>query len=87
MLRVGALGASVVVVRTRKGVVAFEDRCPHRGRTLADARIVRDQVQCAGHGWRFRIDGGRDGADRTALRRWPAIVEHGHLLLAIPAVD
>jgi uncharacterized membrane protein/nitrite reductase/ring-hydroxylating ferredoxin subunit len=43
----------VVLARTESGYVAFEDRCTHRGGSLADGAMVRGCVQCPWHGSQF----------------------------------
>ena len=44
----------IVLYRDIKGTIqALEDRCPHRQVKLSDGRVVKDQLECAYHGWRF----------------------------------
>jgi len=51
-------GAPVVFGRTSSGkAFALRDNCPHRGAPLSEGRIVRDQVECCYHGWKFGTDG------------------------------
>jgi nitrite reductase/ring-hydroxylating ferredoxin subunit len=45
----------VVVGRTDDGWVAFEDRCPHRGGSLADGVMICGTVQCPWHGSQFDV--------------------------------
>ncbi|HKY31059.1 MAG TPA: Rieske 2Fe-2S domain-containing protein [Candidatus Polarisedimenticolia bacterium] len=52
-------GYGVVVVRTASGVSAYEDVCPHAGWRLSDGELVDGLLECPGHGWQFRIQGGR----------------------------
>jgi nitrite reductase/ring-hydroxylating ferredoxin subunit/uncharacterized membrane protein len=46
-------GRRVVVARTERGWVAFDDHCPHRGASLADGALVNGTVQCPWHGSQF----------------------------------
>jgi nitrite reductase/ring-hydroxylating ferredoxin subunit len=46
-------GKRIVVARTEEGYVAFEDRCPHRGGSLADGVMICGTVQCPWHGSQF----------------------------------
>ena len=39
------------------GVIAFEDRCPHRGVPLSLGKLGRDGLICRYHGWTFGADG------------------------------
>jgi nitrite reductase/ring-hydroxylating ferredoxin subunit/uncharacterized membrane protein len=45
----------VVVARTEDGFVAFEDRCTHRGGSLADGVMICGTVQCPWHGAQFDV--------------------------------
>jgi nitrite reductase/ring-hydroxylating ferredoxin subunit len=83
------LGEEVVVMRTRRGVFAFANRCPHRRRRLEDATTRRGAIICAGHGWRFRLDTGecRDAANMHRLRLFEAACVHGRVRIRVPADD
>ncbi|HET7602365.1 MAG TPA: DUF2231 domain-containing protein [Gemmatimonadales bacterium] len=52
----------IVLARTEKGFVAFEDHCTHRGGSLADGVLICDTVQCPWHGSQFDV---RTGAPRS----------------------
>jgi nitrite reductase/ring-hydroxylating ferredoxin subunit/uncharacterized membrane protein len=58
-------GERIVLARTEDGHVAFDDRCPHRGGSLAGGSMMCGTVQCPWHGSQFDV---RDGA----LRAGPA---------------
>jgi nitrite reductase/ring-hydroxylating ferredoxin subunit/uncharacterized membrane protein len=45
----------VVVARTESGFVAFDDRCTHRGGSLADGVMICGTVQCPWHGSQFDV--------------------------------
>ncbi len=47
----------LVVFRTRQGVGALADRCPHRGFPLHRGRVENDRVVCPYHGWKWSADG------------------------------
>lgn len=47
------LGESIVLFRSSAGIVALEDRCPHKNVALSLGRVVDDTLQCRYHGWRF----------------------------------
>lgn len=49
--------APVVLFRTRSGVQALYDRCPHRFADLSAGRVVGDAVECPYHGWQFGAGG------------------------------
>ncbi|HEY2686699.1 MAG TPA: aromatic ring-hydroxylating dioxygenase subunit alpha [Steroidobacteraceae bacterium] len=53
-----AFGRPFALVRDAKSeVLAFEDRCPHRGVPLSLGRMGREGLRCAYHGWSFGADG------------------------------
>jgi phenylpropionate dioxygenase-like ring-hydroxylating dioxygenase large terminal subunit len=56
-LRIRLLGETYALARLGGQVVAFRDRCPHRGAPLSEGRAVNDTIQCAYHGYRFDADG------------------------------
>lgn len=52
------VGVPVVLLRsTDGGVIALEDRCPHRSMPLSLGTVVGDDIVCAYHGARFGCDG------------------------------
>jgi nitrite reductase/ring-hydroxylating ferredoxin subunit/uncharacterized membrane protein len=46
-------GRRLVLARTPKGYTVFDDRCTHRGGSLAGGVLVGDTVQCLWHGSQF----------------------------------
>lgn len=65
MTLVHTAGSRVVVARSEGQVVAFRDRCTHRGGPLSDGVLMCGVVQCPWHGSRFDVRTG-------AVRRGPA---------------
>ena len=57
LLRVG--DKRVVLARTEKGYVAFDDRCTHKGGSLAGGVMVCGTVQCLWHGSQFDVSTGK----------------------------
>jgi len=57
LLRVG--DKRVVLARTETGYVAFDDRCTHRGGSLAGGVMVCGTVQCLWHGSQFDVSTGK----------------------------
>lgn len=43
----------IVLARTESGWIAFDDRCPHRGGSLAGGALICGTVQCPWHGSQF----------------------------------
>jgi nitrite reductase/ring-hydroxylating ferredoxin subunit/uncharacterized membrane protein len=48
----------IVLARTEQGYVAFDDRCPHRGGSLAGGSMMCGTVQCPWHGSQFDVRSG-----------------------------
>lgn len=45
----------IVLARTEQDYVAFDDRCPHRGGSLAGGAMIGGTVQCPWHGSQFDV--------------------------------
>jgi uncharacterized membrane protein/nitrite reductase/ring-hydroxylating ferredoxin subunit len=56
LLRVA--GKRIVLARIESGYVAFDDRCTHRGGSLAGGVVVCGTVQCLWHGSQFDASSG-----------------------------
>jgi uncharacterized membrane protein/nitrite reductase/ring-hydroxylating ferredoxin subunit len=48
----------IVIARTETEYVAFNDRCTHRGGSLADGVMICGTVQCPWHGSQFKVVNG-----------------------------
>lgn len=48
----------IVIARTDHGYVAFDDRCSHRGGSLAGGAMICGTVQCPWHGSQFDVKTG-----------------------------
>jgi nitrite reductase/ring-hydroxylating ferredoxin subunit/uncharacterized membrane protein len=57
LLRVN--GRRIALARTAEGYVAFDDRCTHRGGSLAGGVLVDGVVQCLWHGSQFDVATGK----------------------------
>jgi nitrite reductase/ring-hydroxylating ferredoxin subunit/uncharacterized membrane protein len=53
LVLVRAEGRRIVLGRTEDGFVAFDDRCTHRGGSLAGGSMICGTVQCPWHGSQF----------------------------------
>ncbi|WP_019503090.1 aromatic ring-hydroxylating oxygenase subunit alpha [Pseudanabaena sp. PCC 6802] len=52
------LNQEFVLYRNSQGqIIAFKDRCPHRGAALSQGWSDRDCIRCPYHGWKFQADG------------------------------
>jgi nitrite reductase/ring-hydroxylating ferredoxin subunit len=48
-------GLAVCLVRLPDGIVAFEDRCPHRGAALSEGTLCGTTLTCRAHTWEFDV--------------------------------
>ncbi|MEX0923659.1 MAG: aromatic ring-hydroxylating dioxygenase subunit alpha [Rhodovibrionaceae bacterium] len=57
--RVRLLGEDLVLYKNRQGELGLiEERCPHRGASLAYGIPTKDGIRCPYHGWQFDGQGG-----------------------------
>jgi nitrite reductase/ring-hydroxylating ferredoxin subunit/uncharacterized membrane protein len=75
----------VVLARSEEGFVAFDDRCPHRGGSLAGGAMMCGIVQCPWHGSQFSV---HDGTVKAGPAKMPIVTytlreDGGRLFLTI----
>jgi nitrite reductase/ring-hydroxylating ferredoxin subunit len=80
-------GQRIVLARTEAGYVAFEDRCTHRGGSLAGGVMIGSVVQCPWHGSQFdcRTGAVKAGPAETAIGTYRVIDDNGQIKLRLPA--
>lgn len=80
-------GRRIVVARTEAGYVAFDDRCPHRGGSLAGGSMMCGTVQCPWHGSQFDVQGGevRAGPAEQGIATYPVEADGDRIRLVLPA--
>lgn len=81
LLRVG--GQRIVLARSEKGYVAFDDRCPHRGGSLAGGSMMCGTVQCPWHGSQFDVTSGalKAGPAEQGIKTYRVEVNGGEVRL------
>ena len=81
LLRVG--GKRIVLARTEHGYVAFDDRCTHRGGSLAGGVMICGTVQCLWHGSQFDAATGRVKAGPAVdpIKVYRIVEEQGQIKL------
>lgn len=87
LLRIGS--RRVVLARTDRGYVAFEDRCTHRGGPLADGVLAGSVVQCPWHGSQFDVRTGevKRGPAEERIQTFEVSEREGRVWLRLPVVD
>jgi nitrite reductase/ring-hydroxylating ferredoxin subunit/uncharacterized membrane protein len=74
-------GRRIALGRTAGGYVAFDDRCTHRGGSLAGGVLIGSTVQCLWHGSQFDVESGdvRCGPAKEAVRTYRVDVVDGEV--------
>jgi uncharacterized membrane protein/nitrite reductase/ring-hydroxylating ferredoxin subunit len=75
----------IVLARTKEGYVAFDDRCTHRGGSLAGGVMIGGVVQCPWHGSQFDCRRGtvRAGPAEEPIGTYPVSEKEGRILLTL----
>jgi nitrite reductase/ring-hydroxylating ferredoxin subunit len=93
VVTVGPDGTSVLIVETRRGVFAMQNRCPHLGLRLDTAAVRGRRIKCAFHGREYDMRSGAcHGSPKPRshpLATHRAWIHQGYLFLAVTdaAVD
>jgi nitrite reductase/ring-hydroxylating ferredoxin subunit/uncharacterized membrane protein len=85
LLRLG--GRRIVLARTQDVYVAFDDRCTHRGGSLAGGTMACGTVCCPWHGSQFDVRSGavRAGPADTPIGTYPVREVGEEVRLTVPA--
>ena len=77
----------IVLARTEQGYAAFDDRCPHRGGSLAGGSMICGTVQCPWHGSQFdvRTGGVKAGPADSGIATYRVEQRGEEVLVVIPA--
>jgi nitrite reductase/ring-hydroxylating ferredoxin subunit/uncharacterized membrane protein len=77
----------IVLARTENGYVAFDDRCTHRGGSLAGGVMICGTVQCFWHGSQFDVSSGKvkAGPAKTAIRVYQVEEKGDDVRLHLPS--
>jgi nitrite reductase/ring-hydroxylating ferredoxin subunit len=75
---VNVTGTRIALGRCPEGLVAFSDRCTHKGGSLADGALVGCTVQCPWHGSQFNVHTGRvvNGPAQHRIEAFDVVVEN-----------
>jgi nitrite reductase/ring-hydroxylating ferredoxin subunit/uncharacterized membrane protein len=85
LLRIGA--HRIVLARSDRGYVAFDDRCTHKGGPLSDGTMACGTVQCPWHGSQFDVASGavKHGPATEPIQTYEIAERNGRLRLRIPS--
>lgn len=83
LLRVN--GRRIALARTADGYVAFDDRCSHRGGSLAGGVMIDGTVQCLWHGSQFDVATGKAtcGPAEKPIAVYPVEEKRGKVWLTL----
>lgn len=86
MILVHADDRRIVLGRTEQGYVAFDDRCTHKGGSLAGGMMVCGTVQCPWHGSQFDVTTGevKAGPANTKIHSYTTEMIEGILYIHLP---
>lgn len=75
----------IVLGRTEEGYVAFEDRCTHKGGSLAGGSMICGTVQCPWHGSQFDTRNGavKAGPAKEAIKAYTVREEGGKIYISL----
>jgi nitrite reductase/ring-hydroxylating ferredoxin subunit/uncharacterized membrane protein len=78
-------GTRIALARTEDGYCAFQDRCTHRGGSLADGVLICGTVQCLWHGSQFDVKTGevRAGPAKEPVRTYRVHETDGEVRLTL----
>lgn len=73
----------IVLGRTEQGYVAFDDRCTHRGGSLAAGVMICGTAQCLWHGSQFNVDTGevKAGPAEEPIKSYKVEVRDGKVIM------
>jgi nitrite reductase/ring-hydroxylating ferredoxin subunit/uncharacterized membrane protein len=78
-------GKRIVLARTEDQYVAFDDRCPHKGGSLAGGSMMCGTVQCPWHGSQFKVHTGAltAGPSKEGIQTYPVEEREGKVYLKL----
>lgn len=83
LILVNVSGTRIALGRCSEGLVAFSDRCTHKGGPLSDGALVGCTVQCPWHGSQFNVQTGRvvNGPAQKSIEAFNVTVEDGKVYI------
>lgn len=75
----------IVLARTEDRFVAFEDRCTHKGGSLAGGSTICNVVQCPWHGSQFDVITGavKEGPAKEGIKTYVVKENNGKIILVL----
>ncbi|OLB60807.1 MAG: hypothetical protein AUI11_12270 [Acidobacteria bacterium 13_2_20CM_2_66_4] len=75
----------IVLARTERGHVAFDDRCTHKGGPLSDGTLACGVVQCPWHGSQFDVASGavEQGPAAEGIHTYDVVEHDGRIYISV----
>ncbi len=75
----------IVIAKTETQYIAFDDRCTHRGASLAGGAMICGTVQCPWHGSQFDVTNGgvKAGPAKESIHSYEVIHENGRYFIRV----
>ncbi len=75
----------IVLGKTQQAYVAFDDRCTHKGGSLAGGTLICGTVQCPWHGSQFSVSTGevKAGPGKEKINTYPVTESNGKVFIAL----
>jgi uncharacterized membrane protein/nitrite reductase/ring-hydroxylating ferredoxin subunit len=76
----------IVLCRAEEGYAAFDDRCTHRGGSLAGGAMICGTVQCPWHGSQFKVQTGvvKAGPAKENIKTYTVVESEDKVFLNLP---
>ncbi len=82
-INVTVSGKSLILLNNDGKVLAFDEKCTHRGCSLLKGKLAGNTIECPCHSARFNIISGKvtQGPATQPIAVYPVTVENGNITL------
>ncbi|HEU5418398.1 MAG TPA: Rieske (2Fe-2S) protein, partial [Streptosporangiaceae bacterium] len=77
------LDKRIALFRTRRGIFACDNRCPHQGYALVRGDVRDGELTCAWHNWKFDLASGTCRHGGENIRTYPVQLRDGQVFIDI----
>lgn len=77
------LDKRIALFRTRRGVFANDNRCPHQGYALVRGDVKDGVLTCAWHNWKFELGSGRCVYGGENIRTYSVEIRSGQIFVDV----
>jgi len=78
-------GKSLILLNNYGKILAFDEKCTHRGCSLLKGKLIGNSIECPCHLARFNIISGKvtQGPATQPMGVYPVAVENGSIMIGI----